>query len=180
MFDPDRRKSYGVTSAILAWLIVFSYVACFVVSPAFSRLLGSDPAANYSGDAHANLGLLTLLLVVLRLLWWIKNQRPVAPKKMPEKAFSLSRFTLLLMYLNVLQLSVSGLLGGWSMGQLKGVLAMVSWPEMDAAVVEYASQTHLWGWQINAAVIAIYCLLNGYLAVRYKAGWRRMLPGVHL
>jgi cytochrome b561 len=180
MLDPDRRKSYGVTSAILAWLIVFSYVACFVVSPAFTRLLGSEPVADYSGAAHTNLGLLALLLVIFRLLWWLKNQRPVAPKRMPEKAFSLSRFTLLLMYLNVLQLSVSGVLGGWSLGQLSGVLAMISWPAMDATLVEYASQAHLWGWQINVAVLAIYCLVNGYLAVRYKAGWRRLLPGVHL
>jgi cytochrome b561 len=180
MLDPDRRKSYGVTSAILAWLIVFSYVACFFTSPEFDRLFSAAATGSSSPFLHVGFALIALLLVILRLIWWVKNQRPVAPKSMPEKVYKLSRFTLLLMYLNVLQLSLTGLLHAWVSGLAENLLGNGSLPVPDQELAIHLSSSHSLSWQINIVVLAIYILVNAFLGFRYRCGYRRMLPGVHV
>lgn len=181
MLDPDRRKSYGVTSALLAWFILVTYVAGYVTSASFKVLLsGGEPINDYDPGLHVSFGLAAFILVVLRLLWWIKNQPPMAPKKMSEAAYSLSRLTLLLMYLNVLQLTVCGFLSAWAMGVGSSVFALLALPVLAEETTAWMVQAHAISLLVNYAVLALYVLVNGFLAIRYKAGFRRMLPGVHV
>lgn len=180
MLDPDRRKSYGVTSALLAWFIVLSYVASVVMSAAWSRWVSGESASAYDYAAHMSMGLVALVLVILRLLWWIKNQPPQAPRTMPEKAYALSRLTLLLMYLNVLQLALSGLLTGWATEQSGSVFGWLALPPATEDIALRLADAHAISWLVNYAIVAVYTLVNLYLGFRYKVGYRRMLPGVHV
>ena len=80
MLDPDTKKSYGVTSAILAWLVFFSFAITFVVSVSWPLMNVGDPDRDFRRALHMTLGVFTFIFVSLRLLWWLKNPRPQAPK----------------------------------------------------------------------------------------------------
>lgn len=180
MLDPDRRKSYGVTSALLAWFIVFNYLAGLLSSPAFSRWLSGGDIKGYNPEWHITFGVIAFVLVVLRLLWWIKNDRPKAPKTMPENAYAFSRFTLLLMYLNVLQLTVCGFLSAWALNSSSSIFAWLSLPALNTDVLEIAAVAHGYSLSVNTGIFAVYVIANLYFGFKYKLGYRRLLPGVHV
>lgn len=180
MLDPDRKKSYGVTSALLAWFIVFNYMASLLASPLVARLIAADSADSYDSGMHITFGVVAFVLVLLRLLWWLKNDRPKAPKTMPEKAYAFSRLTLLLMYLNVLQLTVCGFLSAWAANTSTSIFAWLDLPALDPSIVGTVYSVYTYSLAVNVCILGVYILTNVYFGFRYKLGYRRLLPGVHV
>lgn len=179
MLDRDTKKSYGVTSAILAWLVFFSFTAALLV--AGYQQLAADSLSDGAGyrGLQMSLGLLSLLFVSLRLLWWLFNPRLKAPRKMTENAYGLSRLTLLLLYVSIFLLALSGLANSWAMGYELSWFGLFSLPPvagLPPALTAYLHRALLF---FNYAMLLIYGLVYLYHDRRYKVGIRRMLPGMH-
>ena len=180
MFDPDTKKSYGVTSAILAWLVLFSFLATFLVSVSFPLMNVGDPEREFRRSLHMTLGVIAVSFVFLRLLWWIKNPRPQAPRGMTENAYGLSRLTLLFLYLDIFGLGVSGFMNSWAMGYKVSMFGLFTLPVLDGWTVVFCGFLHSVFLFFNNLMLLSYIVINVYHAIRYKVGFRRMLPGMHV
>ena len=180
MLDADTKKSYGVTSAVLAWLVFLSFTATFLVSVSWPLMNVGDPERDYRRALHMTLGVITFIFVGLRLLWWLKNPRPQAPNGMTENAYGLSRLTLLLLYIDVLGLGVTGFMNSWAMGYKVSMFGLFTLPVLDGWTVVFAGYMHSVFLFFNNIMLLLYLVINVYHALRYKVGFRRIFPGVHV
>jgi cytochrome b561 len=184
MLDFDTKKSFGITSAILAWLVFFS----FLITAVFVLLWGvadvADPAAHYWRALHMSSGIVVLIFVTLRLLWWMVNPRQKAPKKIPAGAYGLSRLTLVLLYIEVFAVTLLGLINSWVLGYDVSFLGLFNVPVVDALIqfvsVEQSRFLHNLSVMFFEGALLLYVLVNGYIGWRYRVGYRRMIPGMHV
>ena len=180
MLDFDTKKTYGITSAILAWLVFFSMATSLVLALLWMQTSSADPERLSQFNSQASATLITGLLVLLRLIWWLVNPTPDAPRKMPTGAYRLSRIVQLSLYLSVLAACVGSLCYGFATGHsinLFGLFLLQIPIDLNAALAE---TIHHYSLLCFAAVLALYCLVFLYHGRRYKMGLRRMLPGLHL
>ena len=180
MLDPDTKKSYGVTSAILAWLVFFSFTITFIVSVSWPLMNVGDPDRDFRRALHMTLGVITFIFVTLRLLWCAKNPRPQAPKGMTENAYGLSRLTLLFLYIDVLGLGISGFMNSWAMGYEVSMFGLFTLPVLEGWTVTFSGYAHSVFLFFNNVMMLTYLVVFVYHALRYKVGFRRMLPGMHV
>ncbi|MCP3907430.1 MAG: hypothetical protein GY712_05370 [Oceanicoccus sp.] len=180
MLDPDTKKTYGVTSAILAWLVFFSFTITLVISISWPLMNVVDPDRDFYRAMHMTLGVVSFVFVALRLLWWAKNPRPQAPKRMTENAYGLSRLTLLFLYISVLGLSVSGFMNSWAIGYEVSLFGLFTLPILEGWAMAFASSAHNIFVLFNYGMLLAYLMVFVYHALRYKVGFRRMIPGMHV
>jgi cytochrome b561 len=180
MLDPDTKKSYGVTSALLAWLVFFSFSITYAMSVSWPQLSAVDTNIDSNGALNITLGVFTSISVGLRLLWWLNNPRPQAPKGMSENSYGLSRMALLLLYISVFGMAVTGFIHSWSMSPNVSMFGLFTLPVLEvltAPLIHYIYSVFMF---FNAAMLVTYSMVFIYHALRYKVGLRRMLPGMHV
>ena len=180
MLDADTRESYGTTSALLAWLVFVSFTVTFLVSVSWPLMNVGDPDRDYRRALHMSLGVITFVCVSLRLLWWLKNPRPRAPRGMTENAYGLSRLTLLFLYIDILGLGITGFINSWAMGYQVSMFGLFTLPVLDGWTVAFAGYMHSVFLFFNNIMMLLYLLIFVYHALRYKVGFRRMFPGVQV
>jgi cytochrome c len=137
------------------------------------------PAREALQHLHISVGLVILLLVVIRLVFWWREPRPMRPASVPPSADRFARTLCLLGLLTMLAFCLSGPFFAWSEGHAVSLFGVVTLP----ALLEpsYAAQTRLgyvhsaigfwvFYWAALSFVTAIY------QRARYKAPLLRMLP----
>jgi cytochrome b561 len=117
--------------------------------------------------------------VLLRLIWWLKNQRLKAPEGMPENAYGLSRLTLLFLYIDMLGLGASGFMYSWAMAYEVSIFGLFTLPVLEGGTPALAGYLHSVFLFFNNIMLLTYLVVFVYHGLRYKVGFRRMLPGVH-
>jgi cytochrome b561 len=179
MLDLDTNKSYGVTSAILAWLVFFSFMATLLFSVVFFFSHTNSSNYEYFRGVHMSLGCLLIIVVGLRLAWWLKNPRIKAPKRMTENAYGWSRLSLLALYVSIFGVASTGVIHGGGMQLQVSLFGLFELPLYEIAAVDLTQYLHRLLLILNAAALLMYAVINLYYGKRYQLGYRRMLPGLH-
>ena len=184
MLDPDSQKSFGITSAILAWLVFFSFLATTLFMLLWQASDLTDAEYIHWRAMHMSAGLVVFILVTLRLIWWAVNPRQKAPKKIPTGVYGLSRLTLLLLYIGVFFVTLLGLINGWVLGYEVSFLGLIDLPSI-VLIAEFISAeqsrfVHSLSVKFFEGACLLYILVNAYIGWRYRVGYRRMIPGLHV
>jgi len=116
-------------------------------------------------------------LIVLRLVWWFMNKSPNAPAGVPANAIGLSRTTTLFLYFDMLGLAITGFMNSWAMGYEVSFLGLFTLPILPGTTVALSGYGHSIFLFFNNIMILSFILVNLYIAIRYKAGFRRIFPG---
>ncbi|MCU0912180.1 MAG: cytochrome b [Rhodobacteraceae bacterium] len=163
---------------IMAVLILLTIPAGFVmVQPGIGRSL-----QNALFIYHKNVGVLLLLLVILRIVWRLRNPAPPLPGHMAGWQAGIARLTHLALYVLLVILPVAGYIrvraGGFPIESLDalGLPALV--PRSDA-LAETAKAVHYFAGLAIAAVVAMHvgaALLHGI--VLRDGVFSRMWPPV--
>jgi cytochrome c len=137
------------------------------------------PAREALQHLHISVGLLLLVLVVIRLIYWVREEPPARPATVPPSADRFARTLCLLGYLTILAFGLSGPLFAWSEGHAVTFFGLMTLPELLAP--SYGAQVRLGYlhsavgfWVVYWAALALLTAI--YQRLRYKAPLLRMLP----
>jgi cytochrome b561 len=125
----DRPLRYGGIAQLLHWLTAAVVLAAFVLEPEEAEeaeQLGSA-AVGLVQQTHQTLGLVVRVLTVLRLLWSALDLRP-APAAMPRWMLLASKALQGLLYLLLLAVPSSAVVGTWLEGH---AVALPRWLARD-------------------------------------------------
>ncbi len=177
MLAKDNAAGYSTTTVVLSWLVLLSFTTTFIVSVSWPTMDVSDPVRDYRRLLHMSCGVVTAILIVLRLIWWCKNPFPKAPKGMPDNEFGLSRILVLFFYIDILGLAITGFMNSWAMSYEVSFLGLFTLPIIGGTTVSFAGYFHSAFLFFNNCMMLSFVLINLYHSIRYKVGFRRWLPG---
>lgn len=177
MLERDTVSGYGRTSVVLSWLVVISFIVTFAVSVSWPLMDVGDPERAFRRSLHMTLGVLASVVIMLRLLWWAANPKPNAPAGMTENAYGLSRVTTAFFYFDILGLCVSGFMNSWAMAYEVSMFGLFTLPVLEGWTVVFSGYLHSVFLFFNNIMMLVFLLVNVYHGLRYKVGFRRLLPG---
>lgn len=177
MLDRDTQAGYGKTTIILSSLIVICFLSTFVVSVSWPLMNVGDPERDFRKALHMSMGVIVFILIVLRLIWWSMNESPKPPPGVPANAIGLSRTTTLFLYIDMLGLAVTGFMSSWAKGYEVSFLGLFDLPIIPGTTVAFSGYGHSIFLFFNNLMMLSFIVVNLYIAIRYKAGFRRIFPG---
>lgn len=178
MFEKDTAEGYRATTIVLSWLVVISFITTFVVSVSWPTLDVSDPVRDYRRLLHMSCGVVTLILIILRLAWWAVSPSPKPPAGLPASEYGFSRMLVFFFYLDVLGLGITGFMTSWAMAYEVSFFGLFTLPILDGPSVAFAGYFHsVFLFFLMPCLMFGFVFLNLYHSIRYKLGFRRWLPG---
>lgn len=172
---PRGRQDSRATG--LGWLVA---IAC--VAMVWNSILLPRTALDMRGGLrgiHSTLGLIVVILVSLRLWWWLRGPHPRPPAGLPESSYAFNRAILVAL---LLTFAVTGLIGfpyAWADGQEISLFGL-HLPRLVGTSRELRGSLGY----LHSALAFYYLMLFGiwlvfgcYQQVRYKSGMLRLLPG---
>ena len=178
MFTKDGPEGYGTTTVVLSWLVVISFIGTFIVGASWPTMDVSDPERDYRRLLHMSCGVITTLIVALRLAWWAVSPSPKPPVGMPANEYGFSRMFVFFFYIDILGLGLTGFMNSWAMAYEVSFLGLFTLPILDGPSVAFAGYFHsVFLFFALPFLIFGYLLINLYHSIRYKLGFRRWLPG---
>lgn len=105
MYDNPAPR-YTRVAIILHWLVAALVITNVVLAWTFGHV--PDAIAQPVTDTHKSIGIITLGLVVMRILWRIGHRPPDFPKTMPRRELLLVRTTHLALYFMIVAMPLSG------------------------------------------------------------------------
>ena len=164
---------HWITAALVFGQIVLGWVAvCWRLSPLKADLY----------VWHKSLGMLTLTVVLLRLLWRMANPTPALPADMPRWEFRCARASFILLYAILIAMPLTG----WLLNSALNIPVLLFWtiplPTLiapDDAVTRMMSGAHLALFLLLAALLCVHiaaALRHHY--VRRNKVLARMLPAL--
>ena len=118
----STSSRYGSVTQIIHWLTAVLVLAAFILGPGGSELRVYLPARDFERQMHETLGLCVLALTLLRLVWRVLDKQPV-PLEMPAWMQLMSKATHGGLYLLLLAVPVSAIVGAWLQGHPVTLLA---------------------------------------------------------
>lgn len=112
----NTNSNYGSISQLFHW-IIFLLVAGMLV---FGYVMGDIPDKAYRGqmiNLHKLIGVFILVLMSLRLIWALYNIKPALPFQTPAWQRLAERITHVLLYLGLIVMPLSGLVGSVAGGR---------------------------------------------------------------
>ena len=101
---------YSTPAIVLHWLLALLIV--FMVSLGWYMMsVEKEPGAEWYFDLHKSIGLIVFTLVVLRVLWRLAHRPEPLPASMPVWQVKLSAWTEALLYVCMLVMPVTGIIG---------------------------------------------------------------------
>ena len=178
MLTRDTETEYGTLTIAVSWILLPLLIAQIINATIMPQTPLDERAPLIS--THMSLGLTVFLLVIARLVLWAQSPRQKAPTGLPESVYGFQRLMLLSLYVNFAVLAFIGLLSAWAHGYdvrlfwfipLPGFLpetypVIVTLGYFHSAMMFYAT-----------FVLPIYLIFGIYMAIRYKVGLLRLLPG---
>jgi cytochrome c len=177
-------KSAPNNHSLAARVLGIAIVVLFLFQIYQSTKVGVTPRGTPAREAlqhlHISVGLLLLLLVIARLVYWFREERPPRPVSVPPSADRFARTLCFLGLLTILTFGLSGPLFAWSEGH---AVSLFEWFTIPAMLEPgYAAQVRLGYlhsavgfWVFYWAALALLTAI--YQRVRYRAPLLRMLPG---
>ena len=108
----SSRSRYGGVAQIFHWLTAILVVAAYYMGPGGSEERVYSSANDFSRRIHETLGLSVLAIVLVRILWRLKDRVPEDPPMPPWMKYS-SKLVHLVLYGLLLATPVTALVGAW-------------------------------------------------------------------
>lgn len=118
----STSSRYGSVTQLFHWLTAVLVLAAFVLGPGGSELRVYLPARDFERQMHETLGLSVLVLTFLRIMWRVLDKQPVPPE-MPAWMHLMSKAAHGGLYLLLLAVPVSAIVGAWLQGHPLTLLA---------------------------------------------------------
>ena len=161
---PSAR--YTSVAVVLHWLLALGILGLLAIGLAMTQLLLTPMMQFRLYQLHKSVGVTSLLLVILRLIWRLLHRPPPMPDTMPQFEKRAAESTHILLYFLMLGLPLSGwALVSASVFNIPTVLyGIIPWPNMpvlsslsDKAPVEATLKTlHAYGAWLLLAVLALH------------------------
>lgn len=119
--DPSVPR-YSAVAQAFHWLTAILVLIAFVYGPGGSEARVYSAARDADRQLHETLGMAVLVLVVLRLLWRLVDQRP-DPPQLPRWMGTAAKAAQALLYLLLFALPVTAIAGAWLEGHPLTLLA---------------------------------------------------------
>ncbi len=162
----NTTGAYGLVSQLLHWLMVPLVWGVFVLGLAMTSLDYYHPWYHSAPWWHKSIGLLTLLLLGIRVIWILIQRKPLPLTRHKPWEILAARITHALMYLLLLIICTSGYL----IATLKGQgIDFFGWLEMPALIdsledpEDLTGSIHLW---IAVTLVAL-SLLHAAAALKH-------------
>ncbi len=181
MTESDRATDWGGTAKAFHWLIALLIFAQIVLGW-YAVHWPLTPTKIDLFVWHKSIGMLTLVLVVLRLLWRAGHPRPPYPAHMKSWEKRLAGSAHGLLYALLVAMPVSG----WMLNAAANVPVRLFWavplPPLigpDRALVPVLATSHvLMGWALSALIVLHVAAALHHHFVRRDRMLVRMLPRV--
>jgi cytochrome b561 len=111
----SSRSRYGAVAQIFHWLTAILVVAAYYMGPGGSEERVYSLANDFSRQIHETLGISVLAIVLLRILWRLKDRAPEGPPMAPWMKYS-SKFVHLVLYGLLVATPVTAIVGAWLEG----------------------------------------------------------------
>ncbi|MEO9161682.1 MAG: cytochrome b [Casimicrobiaceae bacterium] len=116
------RSRYGAGTQIFHWLTAILVVMAFYMGPGGSEERVYSSAVDLTRQVHETLGISVFAIVVLRILWRLKDRVPEDVPMPPWMKFS-SKLVQLVLYSLLIVTPISAIVGAWLEGHPLTLLA---------------------------------------------------------
>ncbi len=121
MQTSTSRSRYGTVAQIFHWLTAILVIMAFYMGPGGSEERVYSSANDCSRQIHETLGIIVFAIVLLRILWRLKDSAPEQPPMPPWMKFS-SKLVHLVLYGLLIVTPITAIVGAW----LEGI-RLLSW-----------------------------------------------------
>ncbi|MBA5727965.1 cytochrome b [Bombella sp. TMW2.1889] len=121
-----RPERYGPVAIILHWVIALLLIFMIGLGLYMDHIPVSDPTPLH--QLHKSVGIVTMLLIVVRIIWRLTHRAPALPKDMPTAQRVVAGGMEGLLYLFQIFLPVTGWLMVSAMAMPIVLFGLVSWP----------------------------------------------------
>ena len=152
----NTKKTYGVVSKLLHWLIAILVLGLLCVGVAFSYI--PKELEKMLMPYHKSAGVTLLILMIVRLCWTLVNPSPRLPETMSFLEKFAAKFMVFLLYVVVIAMCLSGIVmtlaGGhplpfWSFGEIH-----LSFIPLDKSLSSFVRPWHTYlAWTIFALFV---------------------------
>lgn len=163
----NTNQSFGLISKLLHWLMAILLTGLFAVGLYMTDLDYYDPLYHSLPWWHKSIGLLTIFLLLVRLVWKLGNPEPHPLKTHKKWEVSLAKLLQTSFYVLILLIGISGYLISTAEG--KGI-DFFNWFEVPAVFSELTEQqADLVGeaHEILAFLLAFLVVLHGSAAIKH-------------
>lgn len=178
--EPSR---YNAVAIFLHWVIALLVLFMIGLGLYMDHVPVSDPGPLH--QLHKSVGIVTMLLIVVRVIWRLTHKAPALPKDMPTAQRMVAGGMEGLLYLYQIVLPVTGWLMVSSMAMPIVLFGLVSWPliplpqsVMDSgSLAEIMPDVHNWLAWTFGGFIALHVLAALYHRfIRKDQVVQRILP----
>ena len=132
----NTKSSFGIISKLLHWLMAVLLIALFAVGLYMTGLDYYDPLYHSLPWWHKSVGLLTIMLLLLRIIWKLINTEPEALATHKQWEVFLAKLIQRLFYFLILLIGISGYLISTAKGKGIEFFNFFEIPALTAALEE--------------------------------------------
>ena len=163
----NTTTQYGLIAIILHWIMAVILTGLFSVGLYMTTLDYYDPLYHTLPEWHKSFGLLTLLLLIVRYIWKLRNVKPDVINTLHRHEMLLASLTHNLFYLLILSIGISGYLMSTAEGKSIEFFSVINISavthDVSNNMQEYIGDTHL----ILAILLSVLVLLHMLAALKH-------------
>lgn len=160
----NTRKSYGILSIFLHWIMTVLIIGLFLLGLWMMDLTYYDAWYITAPNLHRSFGMLALMLVIFRLIWRLTNPLPEGVVKKWEQY--MARVVHRLFYLLIFTVIISGYLITTADGQ---AVSVFGWFDVPAIIYGFDNQEDLAGnvHEVSAYILMAFIVLHTLAALKH-------------
>lgn len=158
----NSSTQYGAVAKVLHWVSAMLIITLIGVGLYMSEL----PKDDYKYMIyfwHKSFGFVTLFVVIARTLWRLKNVVPELPKGMPQWQIKADKINIVLLYVLMLAMPVSGVVMGLFGGRDLDIFHIFTIPNFGEFSIAHLAHC----FHENAPVLLIICICVHIAAAIY-------------
>jgi cytochrome b561 len=177
----NTRETYGTVSKTLHWLIALLIITLVIVGYIMTDMAPGDLKWTFY-SLHKATGVTVFMLVVLRLIWRLQNINPSLPASLPYWQVFLSNLTIILLYIMMFLMPLSGLVFSLMSGHAVSYFGLFTIPALSQGATPMGSAArfiHIYGAYSLIGFVILHILGGFYHHFILKDNvLKRMMPGV--
>lgn len=163
----NTKTGYGLITIFLHWAMAILLAGLFSMGLYMTSLDYYDPLYHSLPHWHKSFGILTLLFLLMRFLWRVKNIKPDVIDTQKRYEVLLANFVQNVFYIFILFIGITGYLISTAKGKGIEFFYALEIPAVgsltDESVVDLAGEIHL----TMAVLLSVLVLLHAFAALKH-------------